>query len=48
MSELAVDQIAVDRELGGVQAVKDDCDLLAVLCGEDVVEQRGFAGAEIA
>jgi hypothetical protein len=31
-----------------VQAVKDDCDLLAVLGGKNVVEEGGFARAEVA
>jgi hypothetical protein len=31
-----------------VQAVKDDCDLLAVLGGKNVVEEGGFACAEVA
>jgi hypothetical protein len=35
-------------EDGKVQAVQDDCDLLAVLRGEDVIEQGGFACAEVA
>jgi hypothetical protein len=33
---------------GKVQAVQDDCDLLAVLSGEDVVEEGGFACAKVA
>lgn len=33
---------------GKVQAVQDDCDLLAVLGGEDVVEEGGFACTKVA
>lgn len=33
---------------GKVQAVQDDCDLLAVLGGKNVVEEGGFACAEVA
>ena len=33
---------------GIVQAVQDDCDLLAVLGGKNVVEEGGFACAEVA
>jgi hypothetical protein len=33
---------------GKVQAVQDDCDLLAVFSGEDVIEEGGFACAKVA
>jgi hypothetical protein len=33
---------------GIVQAVQDDCDLLAMLGGKNVVEEGGFARAEVA
>ena len=33
---------------GKVQAVQDNCDLLAVLGGKNVVEEGGFACAEVA
>ena len=33
---------------GIVQAVQDDCDLLAVLGRKNVVEEGGFACAEVA
>lgn len=33
--------------IGEIQAIQYDCDLLAVLRGKDVVEERGFAGAQV-
>ena len=33
---------------GKVQAVQDDCNLLAVLGGKNVVEEGGFACTEVA
>lgn len=40
----------LEREVrdGEVQAVQNDCDLFAVLGGEDVVEEGGFACTEVA
>ncbi len=40
----ADDQLLIDADLA--ELVLDDGDALAVLLGEDVVEQRGLAGAE--
>src|SRR5262249_564751 len=38
------DEVLIDADLA--ELVLDDRDALAVLCGEDVVEERGFAGPE--
>lgn len=38
---------ALDQIAGDYQTVHDDCDLLAMLSRENVIQQRGLAGSEV-